>query len=153
MLIEVQPLAATSRRSLSVSALQALRDYLAARAATGAPKPPESSLFVNRRGGALSYVMAEHFLTEVIRHAGLKPRQGRRGPRIHDLRHTFVVHRMLDWYRTGINPQAKLPYLATYLGHKDITSTLTYLNLTPEVLGHASERWRQYGAHALGDVS
>lgn len=141
------------RLPLSVSALQALQDYLAARAASGAPKTPQSSLFVNRRGSAFSYGMAELFLTGVIRRARLKPPRGRRGPHIHDLRHTFVVHRMLDWYRNGINPQTKLPYLATYLGHKDITSTLTYLNLTPEVLGHASERWRQYGVHALGNLS
>ena len=35
---------------------------------------------------------------------------------------------MLAWYRKGINPQSHLPYLATYLGHKDINSTLVYLH-------------------------
>jgi integrase/recombinase XerD len=59
---------------------------------------------------------------------------------------------MLAWYRAGINPQARLPYLATYLGHKDIASTLIYMNYTPELLEHASERLRQYGVQALGAV-
>jgi hypothetical protein len=62
---------------------------------------------------------------------------------------------MRDWYRGGINPQSKLPYLATWLGHKDINSTLVYLNITPEVLHEASERFRKNGAATLqttGDV-
>ena len=51
---------------------------------------------------------------------------------------------MLTWYRAGINPQSQLPYLATYLGHKDINSTLVYLTITPELLQEASERFRQH---------
>jgi site-specific recombinase XerD len=65
------------------------------------------------------------------------------GARIHDLRHSMVSHRMQDWYKSGINPQSKLPYLATYLGHKDIRSTLVYLNITPELLQEAGERFRK----------
>jgi hypothetical protein len=61
----------------------------------------------------------------------------------------MVSHRMRDWYTSGINPQSKLPYLATYLGHKDIRSTLVYLNITPELLQEASERFRKNGASAL----
>jgi integrase/recombinase XerD len=62
---------------------------------------------------------------------------------------TSVGHRMRDWYRSGINPQSRLPYLATYLGHKDIRSTLVYLNITPELLQEASERFRKKGATAV----
>jgi integrase len=64
----------------------------------------------------------------------------------------MVGHRMRDWYRAGINPQSKLPYLATYLGHKDIRSTLVYLTITPELLQEAGERFRKNGAHALSAV-
>ncbi len=71
------------------------------------------------------------------------------GPRIHGLRHAFVVHRMLAWYRKGINPQPHLPYLATYLGHRDINSTLVYITVTYDLLQHAAERFRQLGAMAL----
>jgi hypothetical protein len=61
----------------------------------------------------------------------------------------MVGHRIRDWYKSGVNPQSRLPYLATYLGHKDIRSTLVYLNITPELLQQASERFRKKGAAAL----
>ena len=70
-------------------------------------------------------------------------------PRIHDLRHSFVVNRILQWYRAGINPQEKLPFLATYLGHRDIHSTLVYITVTQEILQEANERFRTFGAHCL----
>ena len=61
----------------------------------------------------------------------------------------MVGHRMREWYKDGINPESKLPYLATFLGHKDINSTLVYLNTTPELLQQASERFRKNGAQTL----
>lgn len=61
----------------------------------------------------------------------------------------MVGHRMREWYAMGINPQSKLPYLATYLGHKDIRSTLVYLDITPELLQQAGERFRKNGATVL----
>jgi integrase len=54
----------------------------------------------------------------------------------------MVCNRMEAWYREGINPQSRLPYLATYLGHKDINSTLVYLTITQQLMQHASERFR-----------
>jgi hypothetical protein len=65
------------------------------------------------------------------------------------MRHSMVSHRMREWYKSGVNLQAKLPYLATYLGHKDIRSTLAYLKITPEVLQEAGERFRKNGAVVL----
>jgi hypothetical protein len=59
---------------------------------------------------------------------------------------------MRDWYKLGVNPQSRLPYLATYLGHKDIRSTLVYLNITPELMQEASERFRQSSAVALREA-
>ena len=88
-------------------------------------------------------------LTAVLRRAKLKPSPGHVGPRIHDLRHSFIVNRMIAWYREGINPQPHLPYLATYLGHMDINSTLVYLTITQELLHQASERFRTRGALVL----
>jgi integrase/recombinase XerD len=61
----------------------------------------------------------------------------------------MVVNRILEWYRAGINPQDKLPFLATYLGHRDIHSTLVYITVTQDLLQHANERFRVFGAHCL----
>jgi integrase len=41
------------------------------------------------------------------------------GPRIHDLRHTFAVRTMINWYRTGKDPAREMIRLTTYLGHTD----------------------------------
>jgi hypothetical protein len=61
----------------------------------------------------------------------------------------MVVNRILAWYRAGINPQDKLPFLATYLGHRDIHSTLVYITVTQDLLQQAGERFRTFGAHCL----
>ena len=138
-----------SRRvPLRTSVVNALKDYLDERARAGLSQGPDAPFFCHDRGGYV-YMTASRLLREVIRAAGLKPAPGRRGPRVHDLRHTFVVHRMLEWYRQGINPESKLPYLSTYLGHRGIHSTLVYLTITQELLGLANERFRAFGARVL----
>jgi len=136
------------RLPLKSSVVNALRSYLSERAKAGLPQDPDAPLFCHGKGGYV-YMVAERLLRRVIRAAGLKPAPGRRGPRVHDLRHTFVVHRMLAWYRQGINPESKLPYLSTYLGHRNIHSTLVYLTITQELLGLANERFRTLGASLL----
>jgi integrase len=136
------------RLPLSASAMAALRVYLKARLKAGAPKEPDAPLFWHANGG-YGYVAAGANLRRLIRVAGLKKTTGRTGPRVHDLRHAFVVHRMTEWYAQGINPQTRLPYLAAYLGHRDIHSTLVYLTITQELLQHANERFRSSEAEVL----
>jgi len=69
------------------------------------------------------------------------PHGGRgQGPRLHDLRHTFAVHRLIGWYREGADLNAKLPVLATYLGHHSIAETQVYLQLTAELFPHLTDR-------------
>jgi integrase len=65
-------------------------------------------------------------------------------PRLHDLRHTFAVHRLLAGYRQGADVQSLLPALATYLGHMDVAATQHYLTLSPELSRHASRRFEEY---------
>ena len=43
----------------------------------------------------------------------------RRRPRLHDLRHTFAVRTLIDWYANGDDVADGLPVLSTYLGHRD----------------------------------
>lgn len=61
----------------------------------------------------------------------------------------MVVNRILMWYRVGINPQDRLPFLATYLGHRDINSTLVYITVTQDLLQEAGERFRALGARCV----
>jgi integrase/recombinase XerD len=135
---------------LAGSVIAALREYLEARRQAGAPKDPASGLFWHDKDGTRYATATVRWLfVDILRRAGLKPPRGKTGPRIHDLRHSFVVNRILQWYRAGINPQDKLPFLATYLGHRDIHSTLVYITVTQDLLHEASERFRSFGAHCL----
>ena len=67
-------------------------------------------------------------------------------PRLHDLRHSFAVHRLTAWYREGADVQRLLPALSTYLGHSDLEGTKVYLSMTPELLQQASLRFARYAA-------
>ena len=136
------------RLPLSSSALVAVQAYLEARRQAGTPVDPDSPLFCHEKGG-YSKVTAGALLRRVIYLARINTKIGVRQPRIHDLRHTMVVHRMTAWYREGINPQSRLPYLSAYLGHKNINSTLVYLTITEELLESANERFRVAQADVL----
>jgi len=70
-------------------------------------------------------------------------------PRLHDLRHSFAVGTLLRWYRTGVDPQARLLHLSTFLGHVDPASTAVYLTITPALLAAASERFARYAASSI----
>ncbi len=140
------------RLPLAPSVIAALNEYLEARRQVGASTDINAGLFWHQQpAGSYSYVSTGELIRKVIRLAGFKPQPGRLGPRVHDLRHSFVVNRMLAWYREGINPQSRLPYLATYLGHKDINSTLVYLTITQELLQEASNRFHTFAAKAIQD--
>ncbi len=132
------------------SVMTELRAYIAARRRVGASQDPHSALFWHvQRRSRYTPEMITWLLTDVVRRAGLKPLQGQFGPRVHDLRHSMVVNRILEWYRLGINPQDRLPFLATYLGHRDINSTLVYITVTQDLLHLANERFRAVGAPCL----
>ncbi|CAN7681389.1 tyrosine-type recombinase/integrase [Sphingomonas sanxanigenens] len=132
------------------SVMMELRAYIAARRQVGASQDPHSALFWHVQGRSrYTPEMITWLLTDVVRRAGLKPLQGQFGPRVHDLRHSMVVNRILEWYRLGINPQERLPFLATYLGHRDINSTLVYITVTQDLLHLANERFRAVGAPCL----
>jgi len=132
---------------LSDSAIDALHTLLEARQKAKVSRSPEAGLFwQDQKNRHYCRATISDHLVAILRMAGLKPAKGKTGPRIHDLRHTFVVHRILDWYRQGVNPQEKLPYLATYLGHRDINSTLVYITVTQELLHEASERFRSFAS-------
>jgi integrase/recombinase XerD len=135
---------------LSGSVMTELRVYLDARRRAGAPQDPHSGLFwQNHFKGHYTPESVTTMITNVIRRAGFKPPSGRTGPRVHDLRHSMVVNRILQWYRAGINPQDRLHFLSTYMGHQDINSTLVYITVTQDLLQEASERFRAVGAPCL----
>jgi integrase/recombinase XerD len=135
---------------LTGSVMAELRAYIDARRRASAPQDPRSGLFWHEHfNDRYTPVTVSTMITNVMRRAGFKPTTGRAGPRVHDLRHSMVVNRILQWYRSGVNPQDKLRFLSTYLGHRDINSTLVYITVTQDLLQEASERFRTVGARCL----
>jgi integrase/recombinase XerD len=109
------------------------------------PAGDDSSLFTTRTGRGWPYQHVITLFQRVRRAAGIDCPVGElRPPRLHDLRHTAAVHRVLAWYRSGEDVQRLLPQLATYLGHVDIKSAQRYLQMTPELLQEASQRFACY---------
>ena len=80
-------------------------------------------------------------LAWLLRETGIKPENGRKGPRPYDIRHTFAVHRLKRWYKQGVDLQGRLPWLSVYMGHVNILGTETYLTTTPELLALVSRRF------------
>jgi integrase/recombinase XerD len=123
-------------------AVEALREYRRSRDTNQKRVQDEASFFVNQRGRRLNYPLICATFLEVARRAGVRPPAGQKGPRIHDLRHTFATNRLLDWYRDGQDVQARLPLLSTYMGHVSIVSTQIYLEISAELLQEAAIRFK-----------
>ena len=103
------------------------------------PAPAEPSFFVSLTRKRLSYAVVCQTFRRLVDNAGVGAGAPSK-PRLHDLRHTFTVRTMLEWYRSGQDVGAKLPALSTYLGHREPASTYWYLSATPELLALAAAR-------------
>jgi integrase len=97
-------------------------------------RPVGPAFFISTAGTRLLYCNAHLGWLDLVRRAGLKPRSARCRPRPHDLRHSFAVRTLLDWYRDGADVQARMPLLSTYLGHVHPANTYWYLSAAPELL-------------------
>ncbi len=124
---------------LHPTTLDALRTYARVRDRR-CPRPATKSFFVSLAGTRLFRHRVHVIFHRLTRALGIVPRAPRCRPRIHDLRHTFAIRTMLDWYRRGVDVEAKLPLLSTYLGHFDPGSTYWYLSASPELLSLAARR-------------
>jgi integrase len=117
------------------------------------PHAVETPLLCNSRGGVHGYTGAglAQGLRHLVRRAGVRTASGGL-PRVHDLRHSFAHEALLRWYRSGIDVQAKLPALATYMGHVSVVSTQYYLSLL-EPVAEASGRFERHCDTFLRTVS
>jgi integrase len=104
------------------------------------PRPVSEALLVSAAGTRLFYCNVGLTFAKLARRAGLTARSASCCPRPHDLRHTFAVRTLLDWYRDGGDVAARLPLLSTYLGHVEPANTYWYLQAAPELLAEAALR-------------
>ncbi|MDR3723966.1 MAG: tyrosine-type recombinase/integrase [Terracidiphilus sp.] len=104
--------------------------YMKARLRHGTNDP---HFFVNKSGEGLNINTLSSTFKRIRRHSRVVRRDGAHyQPRLHDLRHTFAVHRIAGWIRHGADLNRMLPALAVYMGQAGLGSTERYLSLTPE---------------------
>jgi integrase len=132
------------RLFLHSSTIAALRSYRQRRD-QWCPHRREPSFLVSTRGTRLNATNLSHTFTALVDAAGITVPSGQRRPRLHDLRHSFTVTTLIDFYRDGADVQARLPILSTWLGHVDPKSTYWYLQQVPELLTLAADRLESVG--------
>jgi integrase/recombinase XerD len=132
---------------LSSDANREIRQHLADRRTLRLPMKADAPLLCNGNAQERPYSGAGlwHGMHALMTVAGVRKSDGQ-VPRVHDYRHGFAICALLRFYRAGVDLQAKLPLLATYMGHVSIASTEYYLSFLPELAAAASDRFcARYG--------
>jgi integrase len=108
------------------------------------PVPASPALFTSTRRTRLLHSNIGLTFNRLTEAAGITARSPSCRPRIHDLRHSYAVATVLDWYRNGADVPAMLPRLSTVLGHTDPKHTYWYLETAPELMALAGQRLDAY---------
>lgn len=124
------------------STVQALRRYRWMCDLAGESAQDDAPFFVGtrgrRRGLALGDRQVHRVFAELRQQLGWRNRGTHHAPRIHDMRHTFVVRRILLWQQKGVDIDQAMLSLSTYVGHAMVTNTYWYLSAVPELMALAA---------------
>jgi integrase len=133
--------------ALHPSAVAALRRYRDTRARS-VPVKTEQSFFVGTRGRlfgkAVGDRQAHRIFMQLRQQLGWVARGGHGGPRIHDLRHSFAVRRLVLWHQQGADIHQHMLALSTYLGHAKVSNTYWYLTGVPELMKLIGKRFEHF---------
>jgi integrase/recombinase XerD len=123
------------------STIQALTDYARLRDQL-CLQPLSESFLVTITGRRPHPSTVGGVFDELRRATGLSQRRSPSGrlPRMHDMRHAFMLRTLLGWYRDGSDVAAQLPVLSTFVGHVDPKASYWYFEAAPELLALAAER-------------
>lgn len=108
------------------------------------PEPLCPRFFLSGHGAALPYSTVRSTFRSVIRRLGWEPQDGRRRPRMYDLRHTFASRRLATWQQEEADVAAMLPALSTYMGHVKVSDTYWYLSAIPELFVGATSAFERF---------
>jgi site-specific recombinase XerD len=109
------------------------------------PQDQSAPFFYGRNNKSLNSGTVEEIFLRIRKKAGIKRGDNARyQPRLHDLRHTFAVHRLMSWYQENADVQQLLPVLSVYMGHTYLSATSVYLTMTKDLLQEASKRFENY---------
>jgi len=122
-----------------------LQRYAAARG----QRPLDEPFFSDEYGMPVTHGAVYTMFREILWRMRIPFVGGGHGPRVHDLRHTFAVHRLIHWYHQGVDLTAMLPLLSTYLGHVGMAGTQRYLTMVQDLLPAITERLEQLVGHVI----
>jgi integrase/recombinase XerD len=125
---------------LHASTCKVLANYIARRQRHWAARPVSSYLFVSSWGNRLDGGQIHRAFYALSRQIGLRGVADSHGPRLHDMRHVFATNTLVRWYRSGEDPERRLPILSAYLGHVHVADTQWYLSGSPELMREAMRR-------------
>lgn len=130
------------------STVEALRRYRRMRDLAGESAQEDAPFFIGtrgrRRGLPLSDRQVHRVFAELRQQLGWRNRGTHHAPRIHDLRHTFVVRRIVLWQAQGVDIDQAMLSLSTYVGHAMVTNTYWYLSAVPELMALAAGRFESF---------
>jgi integrase/recombinase XerD len=130
---------------LHPSAVAGLEAYLRRRRVAGG----DDHVFVSLRGRTPSYPGVNAVFLSLVRNLGLHPGPGRRGTRIHDLRHGFAVRALENCGATRKRIDQHMLALSTYMGHARLESTYWYLHATPVLLTDVADTAEAFAQGAV----
>lgn len=106
----------------------------------------DALLFTNVHGDPLSEKCIYTKFRNILWKAGIMHGGRGNGPRMHDLRHSYAVHRLQQWIEDGVNTNSMLPYLSAYMGHENIYMTEEYLHLTYEQFSLITQKMEPFNS-------
>ncbi len=122
-----------------------IEKYLQWRIKKKQPQSPDAHLFIGKDNQPFNIATMQKIFERVRKKACIKRNDGSRyQPRLHDLRHTFAVNKLVSWYQENKNVQQLLPVLSVYMGHKYLAHTSVYLTMTDDLLEEAKIRFEKY---------
>ncbi len=132
------------------STMEALRRYRRKLDMAGEPAGPETAFFIGTRGRRHGLPLGDRQVHRVFfglrEQLGWRNRGNHHAPRIHDLRHTFVVRRIAHWQAQGVDVDQAMLALSTYVGHAEVGNTYWYLSAAPELMSVAADRFAAFVA-------
>lgn len=136
---------------LSLSLANVLEQYLIYRNRLPVAGIPDANsfLFVSPIGTRCRSGSVYNWFRKILSESGIPHQGDHKGPRVHDLRHTFAVHSMVKMAESGMDLYYSLPILSVFLGHISLGSTERYVRLTAEVYPDLLKDQKSIGAYVF----
>lgn len=125
---------------LSLSLAEACKDYGLYRRRQGLDTGSEAYFFTALNGNRCRVSTIYEIFRTVLYKAGISHQGRGKGPRLHDLRHTFCVNALVKLSEAGRDMYYSMPILSTYVGHGSVEATNRYVRLTAELYPRLLEK-------------